>query len=69
MKNNTMLHTGDDAQNKAGHYECCSCNKVITMLGNYKDKMPPCPWEKTGVFYKKVSMTDFYENTKKRDCK
>lgn len=50
-----MNHTGDDASNHKGNFECLHCHRVITMHGNYKDKFPPCPWEKIGTDYIQVA--------------
>ncbi|MGL5931291.1 MAG: hypothetical protein ACRCY7_00050 [Cetobacterium sp.] len=49
-----IYHTGEDASKERGNFECIHCHGIITMLGNYKDKFPPCPWEKIGTDYIKI---------------
>ncbi|MGL4934869.1 MAG: hypothetical protein ACRCZO_04335 [Cetobacterium sp.] len=51
-----MFHTGEDASTQKGNFECIHCKNILTMHGNYKDKFPPCPWEKIGTDYVQVSL-------------
>ncbi len=52
-----MHYTGSDASQLKGNFQCCSCNRIITMKGNYKDRLPPCPYEKKGTYYTKTQLS------------
>lgn len=56
-----MPHTGDSCT-KPGLFECTLCHQTVRMLGNLKDKFPPCPKCKSGVHYLEINL-EIKDNT------
>lgn len=59
-----MKYTGEDASNEVGYFRCKSCNRIIQMMGNYKDRFPPCPWEQIGTMYEQVTLQQMLDEDK-----